>query len=598
MATPDKDLEAVREQYDAVSGRLSKLALVSLSAILLLVIPFSRACRQISGEDVNRRVREINRLGERSGECPRLSYVFLLFPSRPVCDDRYSAVLEPSGGEATGAGDTGDEAATLPDAARPAGGQTQDAQPLPPEEIQRREAAAAAEAEKARGEALNRQRTLEAALDADARQLFTVKPSLLGADLEFDLRYWIFALPFVVWLSAIHLGILRKKLSLLRAVAAARLAADKDGGVAVVDRLAFARREGAGGAPFLSHPGKLEAIVYVLSVALAVAYLAASGFQFWRYWTPRVKLYLAETILLFSYFAFAYTRAVGGAMGAHAKEVLGVEPGQDLIGRAWRLLGRLARAVSRPGRSRPHVSLVTGSLLVLSTLFLAFASSCEERGAGDEVVPKMGYKLALGREDTFWYSGFFGGASAINLGRWYYLLCLGLALFTLVVVGTELARGPRLLRRARAASLAYRLAATLALYMLADVTYVPFSAAVIFSFSENIYAVDGVRVLAFLVPALLWNWGALSRRPGRRERWGRRRGVIAAVYLPGLALGAQETYLYVKGGFSGVPVFLAGIVLLALGYAGVYSGAVGLRGGAATVRTGGGGHEATSREST
>ena len=567
MVTPDKDLEAVREQYDAVAGRLSKLALVSLSTILLLVIPFARACRQSSGEDVNRRVREINQLSEKSSSCPRLSYIFLLFPGRPGCDNAYAHILNSAGDGAEGADGTVDEAEDSPDAAQLAGGQQST-----PEEAQH--LAAEEEAKRRRAEALTRQRALEAALDADARQLFTVKPSLLAADIEFDLRYWIFALPFVVWLSGIYFGILRKKLDVLRNVATARLTAADQADVTVVDRLAFTRQEAGRAAPFLSQPGRLEAAAYGLSVTLALAYLAASGVQLWQYWSPRVMLYLIETVLLVSYFSLAYTLAVEGAMDEQVKGLLGIETSRGRIEQSWRLLKRWGRTVSRLGRFKPRMSLLTGSLLLFSTLFLSLATSCEDLTDGYEFVPRKGYELALGRNEVFWYSGYTGGAGAIYLGRWYYLVCLGLALFTLVLVGIRLTRGSHLLHSVRAAAFAYRLSVTLALCMLADVTFVSFFTRLCFTFFDQPLMGDAVRVLAFAVPATLWNFAALSRRPERRAKWERWRNVIAALYLPGVVLGAQEMYLHVMGGYTGVPVFFVGLVLLAFGYAEVYSRAV------------------------
>lgn len=75
-------------------------------------------------------------------------------------------------------------------------------------------------------------------------------------------------------------------------------------------------------------------------------------------------------------------------------------------------------------RIRPRVSLLTGSVLVLLTLYLpTSADSCNHH--------HLGVKLASGAEGTIWLGrllNFLGG------GRAFYLLCLALAALTLLLL--------------------------------------------------------------------------------------------------------------------------------------------------------------------
>jgi hypothetical protein len=355
MITPDQDLKDLREQYGAISGRLSKLSIISLSTILLLVIPFSRACQQASGEDINAKVQEINQLSEISGQCPRLSYIFMLFPKKSTCDPPISTVFKK---EDSAPPAQPDEAGLVPAATASSTQYAQNVSEQSAEE-QQRTAAEEAERQRLKDEAINKQNELAANLDAYAHKMFTVTPSLLGAELEFDLRYWIFLLPFIVWSSAIHFSILRKKLSLLRDIASSKLSTVKADDVEMTDRLMFGRQGTHKSAPFLSHPSRFEVFIYVTCATLPVLYMFISSFQFWGYWDWRAILFFVEIILLFSYYAVAYAHMVNSAMDEQVKELLGIAPRRGVLEWIWLRLKQIGHTISRLGRFKPRVSLLT-----------------------------------------------------------------------------------------------------------------------------------------------------------------------------------------------------------------------------------------------
>lgn len=82
-------------------------------------------------------------------------------------------------------------------------------------------------------------------------------------------------------------------------------------------------------------------------------------------------------------------------------------------------------------RIRPRVSLFSGSVLVLLTLFLPTTiDSCGRA--------KPGYKLALGEKDTYWPSLFF--LASERASRAFYMVSLTLAVLTLLLLLVSLYR--------------------------------------------------------------------------------------------------------------------------------------------------------------
>jgi hypothetical protein len=176
---------------------------------------------------------------------------------------------------------------------------------------------------------------------------------------------------------------------------------------------------------------------------------------------------------------------------------------RDWVAAGWEG-GRRVRAPLL--RLRARVSLASGSVLTLLTLFLPIAyEACGPPGKGYEFVG--GYGLWPG------LLGLVFGWGA----RGFYVLALGLAAFTLLLVLLSLLR-PELLRRSRLTLCLFALAGALSLFVLADFFWV-------FAFrridkllqwlelSEHV-SVATLPAAAFLVLVL-----CLRSRFLRKQRW-------------------------------------------------------------------------------
>jgi hypothetical protein len=128
--------------------------------------------------------------------------------------------------------------------------------------------------------------------------------------------------------------------------------------------------------------------------------------------------------------------------------------------RAWEVqehAARIARALL--ARIRPRLSLTTGSLLVLLTLFLPIGyEACGP--------PRTGYELVRGQGD---WPSFLGITSAAG-GRGFYIACLLLAAITLLFVLLSVSR-PQVSRRPALVIGMFRLAGTVSLFLIFDLCF-------------------------------------------------------------------------------------------------------------------------------
>src|ERR1700730_12436612 len=74
------------------------------------------------------------------------------------------------------------------------------------------------------------------------QQEFTFPLDVLGVKVELDLRHWVFGLPFLYWFSTIYVQLLKKKLRLLELLAGILVAASPPGQVLTLDRLLFSAK--------------------------------------------------------------------------------------------------------------------------------------------------------------------------------------------------------------------------------------------------------------------------------------------------------------------------------------------------------------------
>ena len=250
---------------------------------------------------------------------------------------------------------------------------------------------------------------------------------------------------------------------------------------------------------------------------------------------------------------------------------------------------------------RPRVSLLSGSVLVLLTLFLPIGyEACGP--------PRTGYQLIRGKGD--WPT--LLGISSSTAGRGFYLAVLLLASFALLLVLVSAVRSGVVLSDRLAGRLAV-LAGTVSLFLISDITlFLPLAAegrsgsvalialvvscltpglfwprkgfiawvSAIASAVSLLFILDalgmsggrinwmvfGTEAVYSLVPLGLWYRYGFPSRPEMRVRWEMIRRGLVALYFPATLGNFWFFRIAVKEGVWGFIPCYFGVHLMALGY--------------------------------
>ncbi|HKO55005.1 MAG TPA: hypothetical protein VJ276_03945 [Thermoanaerobaculia bacterium] len=451
-------LAELRTEYQSLSRRLFRGALLTLIILIAATDVFSRAFRDIDGASVIDELRDINGLGARVG----------------ATDLGFQSFL-------------GHVAATMYNEHPP------DVRPVPPEQ---REAFQKELADKV------------AALDAASATWFRVR---LGG-VDFDLAYWIIAFPIFLWLSSVHLWLQRAKLRVVHALGASRLIAE----ASPLDRLVF-------GGAYVRDPARLGTFVYITAVAVLVLCLAAAVSDLWLFlseyrWAVVVLLFLG------SCYAFQIAFSMARRLEADADLIFGRAPRNALYARFERWWNAITAAARRFRRTVTS----TGALAVLASALLSLAVDCHGQHY-------RGYELYT-RKDTWWYSGSW--LRLLDIPRYAYLALLVTAALTLVLVAVSLVIGR--LPFARGLGI---VAIGGLIFAVADVAF-------IYPMSTLVLWADLLRILYLVIPLVIWWRGRHRRR-------------IAYIFAPALLLAPIGLAMAIADRFYGVPLFVAGVTLLA-----------------------------------
>jgi hypothetical protein len=209
-------------------------------------------------------------------------------------------------------------------------------------------------------------------LQAQYAQIFTVKFSVLGTDLSFDLRLIIVSFPLWLSLAQIYLSVLREKRRLIRYVGSALVAKADPTDVTAMDKLTFEAKEG----PYRSYPRLLiDVFFWVFVVALLSMMVWITGMRT----TDEGQLYVKLGVIVALATAF-YSAVFSSWISTRLREQvlarLGYAVPPDRFGRIWSASNHLL--ISLPARVPPRLTIIVSALLVLSTLGLQTAQlSCE-----------------------------------------------------------------------------------------------------------------------------------------------------------------------------------------------------------------------------
>jgi hypothetical protein len=220
--------------------------------------------------------------------------------------------------------------------------------------------------------------TLVLSLQNQYSQIFSVKFSVLGTDLSFDLRLIIVTFPLWLSLAQIYLSILREKRRLLRCVGSGLIARAAPADVTAVDKLTFEEKEG----PYRSHPRLLIDVSFWVSVVVLLCMMIwITGMRTtdegWLYVRLGVIVALAT-----AFYSAAFSSWISTRLREQVLARLGCVVTLDRFGRMWRASNHLL--ISLPTRVRPRLTMIVSALLVLSTLALQTAQLSCERVQEDE----------------------------------------------------------------------------------------------------------------------------------------------------------------------------------------------------------------------
>jgi hypothetical protein len=553
MASLDKELEALRKEHQQLSDHISRFALISLTILFIFVLGFSRACSRINGKEVRTRVDKITAQSNLSGRQPDISYVFILQELVGEEDGEPEASPTPCGQQPAQVAAVNDSSEAPPQAS-PAEAAPEAAQAPTPatsqpeqeteEERKRAEENQKKEEEREKQEADEEQTKQENELEGLAQTWFYVSVPLLPSSVTIDLRYWIFSLPLIFWFSGLYLYILSKKQALLRSLAAYKVQSDNDSVATNVDRLLF-NNDPARESEFSSYPSRLATYLYVAGIIILPLYLIIVGEPFWIAWNWSLLKGFAKVPVIITFYIVAYCLYVSVKLNQQLTELTGWSPAPNPIVSLWNESRQVIRRLLLS--FKPQISLTTGSLLTLVTLFTLLTKDCTGK-------PYKGYQFALLADGSDWI--YNNSDIYHHVARILYVVSIVLAIFTLVVVVIPKIYSELLANR-RVQAWLFVIAGTISLFLISDFS-LDFFPLLAYSFI--------VKYLIWLVPTAVWYRYILIRGSDRPDKWERIRALLIIFYLPLFFNACIFLFRDLDLCIKGLPIYFISAHLLAIGY--------------------------------
>jgi hypothetical protein len=555
MATDTKDLEALRTESQQLGARITRICIILISALTVVVFTITNALEKV---DVRKLKWELE-AAERSQKL--YSQIYL---------DKQAESKDHSPGDGTGEKDK--------------------------------------EIERLRDlwfKASEEEEKVQSRYDALLTESFSISAPLLGSNLKIDIRAWIYCIPFIALVAFIYIQILRKKQKTITVVAASQLSNNTE--ATAIDRLSFSERPGTE-TLYARSPAQLEQTIYLLIIVLLLSLVIVSLSEAE---VVLLGLGLIETfqyLLMFltvSFYGASYYYYVSTALDEQAADMIGWTVRQSIMVRTWRKLQALTKKFST--LLKPKISLTTGSLLVLTSLFLSTSASCDkdrqlvklpgyrllqepggelwrtqqrevplkllerlvkEPGLSQEEVDsslqEMNDRLSQEPKGGWWIStvvneklgGLYWQNSVHNLGRLTYALSLIVAVFTLLIILCSLKRY-ELLKIRKVYVILFLLSATLSLFVIVDFAFNGFW------FKDELFLLSN---LFWIAPAALLCRITLSSRNNGSAAWLKLKTFLVILLLP-LVLSATVYVCFVASkGFIGVLIYFSGINLISLTY--------------------------------
>jgi hypothetical protein len=296
-------------------------------------------------------------------------------------------------------------------------------------------------------------------------------------------------------------------------------------------------------------------------------YIAIAGLPFWSGWDPSAKYGVIDLYAIFLVYALAYVAYTRRQLNQQITAIDGLRLPRHPVFQRLHDAGSFVRSAAK--RVFPQVSLMTGAIMILATLGLLVGApfGCEPRTG-------MGYL----HDPKGWLVGPLRGLNAMDQTHNNLIVVLYATGLLLAAASVALAMCSLFSRKLLGSNLLIAvlsgLATIVCLFFLTDL---PFGHVLDFCFSsssgdspDRLVELVWWTIAIFLwpVPIGLWLWFANSNKMRQRERWPSLRISLGRWYAPqlGAAVIVVAGSLFEKYKLIGVPIFLAGIMLLAATY--------------------------------
>jgi hypothetical protein len=509
MTKPEGQLKTLHKLYDDLSQQVSRFTLIRLAILIFCVFTFSSAFHRVESGDIADTAKRIDAVGQKA-------YYEVQLTS--VCSIQGTCV------------------AAVPDERKLPAGCLSESQLHPP--------SANSTPTPTPDQIIAEEQRLHLLQSLNDKCVAAYSPTLtvLGSNVQVDLRGWIFAFPFAFLLSETYLQILRRKRRIVGSASACLLSAGAPNQQEDLPyKMVFAGDRGAFG-PYARYPSQFADTLYALcAIALVVKFVVESRRAWGDYFDRDAPFFVLYAFLALVCYCFAYYRFVSKRLGSHLLQHSGIAPvldWSDKLRAAFQKLGRLL--------PRRRVSLMAGTALVLSTLYFGTCmTSC-----GNSV---PGYRLVLLKKPVVWPT--FPVDWTIR-SLVYYSLGLSLAAATLGLLATVISK-PQVLKRPRLIEFMWIAARSVAFLALLDFASV--------GIPNRIGSPIGLYIVlgTWLLPLILWTIPYL--RPGP-EPCAKLRRYLIVIYSPAIPLSVMSTVMAVGFGYFGFIFYVLGLSFLWLGY--------------------------------
>lgn len=404
------------------------------------------------------------------------------------------------------------------------------------------------------------------------RSAFRLPVTVLGTGAEFDLRSWIYSIPFLLLLSEVYLSLLRNKRRLLLCAIAPRLLQEEGGKVPLLASVYVSNRSGFETAFARFSTGFIR-LFDVASCASLLGYLFYAAQPILDVWTYEAMWDALGLFIVAVFYLAAYREHVARSLDAQVESLLAIELPRSIMWRFWQRSCNLFRRLR--GHALPRIYLSAGSVLVLLTLLLPISMvSCN----GLQIKYGNGYELIRGK--AFWPSAFYlehlGPAvssedehplidevtAARESGKLLYTVAIGLALLTSLLMF----RGRKRLATGTATTLSRLL---LVLSLSALMFTVADAAFSLFYMLQNEASLYWVSVAYWLLGTVIVLCTTLLRREADEQKWRELASATCILYVPVIICSLVEFAMAVhdswKNGLS-ILTYVLGVTCLCVGY--------------------------------